>query len=137
MFAEQIIDFRRAVRLKIQELFTVGSPLENASQLLKRVLYESEEVQMHLPVQVGDYTDFCEWWKATVDVKQLTEDRDITRCKSISHRERWAVDESARAAPPTCLEPSSHWLSRKSVFHRSIRDPCHPSQKCPASECRL
>lgn len=45
---------RNNVRLYIQQLLLKGSQLEKHTS----VLMEREEVEMEMPVQVGDYTDF-------------------------------------------------------------------------------
>ncbi len=44
-----------AVRLKVQELLLEGS---QALQLIEDVLVDQSDATMHLPVKVGDYTDF-------------------------------------------------------------------------------
>lgn len=44
-----------AVRLKVQELLTEGN---KALQIIDGALEEQSEATMHLPVKVGDYTDF-------------------------------------------------------------------------------
>ena len=43
-----------AVRLKVQKLLSEDSPLKNASECI----LNQSEVTMHLPVRIGDYTDF-------------------------------------------------------------------------------
>jgi fumarylacetoacetase len=48
-----------ATRARIQELFsTENSQLQGNEQLVIDALWKLDEVQMHLPVRVGDYTDF-------------------------------------------------------------------------------
>ena len=44
-----------AVRMKVQELLTEGN---TALQIIDGLLEEQSEATMHLPVKVGDYTDF-------------------------------------------------------------------------------
>ncbi|KAJ9102974.1 hypothetical protein QFC19_004531 [Naganishia cerealis] len=60
-FAAQPLEIRRAVRSHIQALFTLGASqsLEHNKELLDKATYDADEVKMHLPVRVGDYTDFC------------------------------------------------------------------------------
>lgn len=45
----------RAVRERLSELLQPGSPLEEHAE---KVLYPVETVKLHLPVRIGDYTDF-------------------------------------------------------------------------------
>lgn len=63
LFASQPLSSRRAVRHHIQQLFTSKShsevSLEGDEEVLKRALFEKGDVVMHMPVMVGDYTDFC------------------------------------------------------------------------------
>lgn len=61
-FASQPLSVRRAVRSHIQELFTSGSnvSLEGKKDILDGALFDANTVDLHLPVRVGDYTDFCE-----------------------------------------------------------------------------
>jgi len=49
----------RATREKVSELLQIGSDLEKQlKDKNDKVLFPIEEVTMHMPVQVGDYTDF-------------------------------------------------------------------------------
>lgn len=48
----------KMVRKRIQELFQAGSTLNQNKALQNAALYPLEQVQMHLPVDIGDYTDF-------------------------------------------------------------------------------
>ncbi len=49
----------RLVRNRISEIFRVGnSALRDNSEHKQRVLFTMEEIEMQLPVDVGDYTDF-------------------------------------------------------------------------------
>ena len=48
-----------SVRKQIQALLDEGnSSLKDNSELRERVFYKQSEVSMHLPAQIGDYTDF-------------------------------------------------------------------------------
>lgn len=48
-----------ATRNRIIDLLTEGNDeLKNNLPLIEMALFEQEKVQMHLPVQIGDYTDF-------------------------------------------------------------------------------
>jgi fumarylacetoacetase len=48
-----------ATRNRIIDLLTEGNnELKNNLPLIEMALFEQEKVQMHLPVQIGDYTDF-------------------------------------------------------------------------------
>ncbi|GHJ83663.1 hypothetical protein NliqN6_0065 [Naganishia liquefaciens] len=60
-FASQPLSTRRAVRLHIQDLFTPDTnvSLEGKKDLLNTALFDANTVDLHLPVRVGDYTDFC------------------------------------------------------------------------------
>lgn len=46
------------VRNKIAELFEINSPLKNDNNKHSDFLYKITEVEMQMPVKVGDYTDF-------------------------------------------------------------------------------
>jgi len=49
----------RALRDKLSDLFKLGNPeLTNNSQIRAQALIPAKNVQMHMPVEVGDYTDF-------------------------------------------------------------------------------
>lgn len=49
----------RAVRNRISELFEAGNEeLRDKKEHCERVIFAMEEVEMQLPVQIGDYTDF-------------------------------------------------------------------------------
>ena len=49
----------RAVRNRISEIFDVENPsLQNNTDHKKTVLFSIDEIEMQLPVQIGDYTDF-------------------------------------------------------------------------------
>jgi fumarylacetoacetase len=51
--------FWRETRAAIQSLVTAGtSPLETDSALRSKILIPREEVEMILPITIGDYTDF-------------------------------------------------------------------------------
>ncbi len=50
--------FTRFVRKQIQTIFAAGSDLEKKENELDILLYDADEVIMHLPVMIGDYTDF-------------------------------------------------------------------------------
>ncbi|KAI5450884.1 hypothetical protein NCC49_002625 [Naganishia albida] len=60
-FAAQSLTCRRAVRSRIQAIFTSGikESLEGKKDVLKSALHNAKDVELHLPVRVGDYTDFC------------------------------------------------------------------------------
>ncbi|XP_037908961.1 fumarylacetoacetase [Hermetia illucens] len=46
------------VRTRTTELLTKNSPLEQNSTLVKSAIIPQSECQMHLPANIGDYTDF-------------------------------------------------------------------------------
>ena len=46
---------RRAIRLKIQSVLAGDRP----SLFPQDALVDAPEVQMHVPMRIGDYTDFC------------------------------------------------------------------------------
>lgn len=49
----------RAVRNRISEIFDIDNPnLKNNDEHKKVILFSMEEIEMQLPVQIGDYTDF-------------------------------------------------------------------------------
>ncbi|MFS4491505.1 fumarylacetoacetase [Maribacter sp. 2308TA10-17] len=49
----------RAVRNRISEIFDISnSKLQNNEEHKKVILFSMDEVEMQLPVQIGDYTDF-------------------------------------------------------------------------------
>lgn len=48
----------RALRNRLSELFDKNSALQTNEDLLKKVLIPIAEVKMHMPVEIGDYTDF-------------------------------------------------------------------------------
>ena len=49
----------RATRSKLQKILTSGeSPMEGDDTLRRRVLIPRKDVVMHLPMTIGDYTDF-------------------------------------------------------------------------------
>ena len=48
----------RACRREVQRLFAHGSALQQDRDWLARCLVPADQVQMHLPAQIGDYTDF-------------------------------------------------------------------------------
>jgi fumarylacetoacetase len=49
----------RQLRNRIAELFEVSNPaLQKNSHHVQEILFEQSEVTMHMPVRVGDYTDF-------------------------------------------------------------------------------
>jgi fumarylacetoacetase len=45
-------------RLTIQNIFGGDSTVEDKPNLKSELLYKIQDVQMHLPVKIGDYTDF-------------------------------------------------------------------------------
>lgn len=48
----------KEVRNTIQVLFANGSKLADNNELIKKAIHKVSDVQMHLPVKIGDYTDF-------------------------------------------------------------------------------
>ncbi len=49
----------RAVRNRISEIFRINNPsLQNKEDHKKVILFSIDEIEMQLPVQIGDYTDF-------------------------------------------------------------------------------
>ena len=49
----------RAVRNRISEIFDIDNPnLQNNEDHKKVILFSMDEIEMQLPVQIGDYTDF-------------------------------------------------------------------------------
>jgi fumarylacetoacetase len=50
--------FWREVRTTIQQLFSKGSPLEQNQNHLNQIVVDASQVQNHLAVRIGDYTDF-------------------------------------------------------------------------------
>lgn len=49
----------RAVRNRISEIFDIENPtLQNNEDHKKVILFSMDEIEMQLPVQIGDYTDF-------------------------------------------------------------------------------
>lgn len=49
----------RAVRNRISEIFDIKNPkLQNNENHKKVILFSMDEIEMQLPVQIGDYTDF-------------------------------------------------------------------------------
>jgi len=47
-----------AVRNRLVDLLTCHDDLKSNSQLQKAAFHDISRVQLHLPIQVGDYTDF-------------------------------------------------------------------------------
>lgn len=48
----------REVRNTVQALFANGSKLSENNELRTKVVHKISDVQLHLPVKIGDYTDF-------------------------------------------------------------------------------
>jgi hypothetical protein len=63
IFASQPLVSRHHIRSHIQSIFTsnLSVSIENDQALLSRAAFDEDEVKMILPVNVGDYTDFCEF----------------------------------------------------------------------------
>ncbi len=67
----------RAVRQRISELFQHdNTSLAGNSEVLSRVLYNVEEVDLLMPVQVGDYTDFYSSREHATNVGTMFRDPD-------------------------------------------------------------
>lgn len=45
-------------RLTIQNIFGTDSTVEEKPTLKSELLYKVQDVHMHIPVKIGDYTDF-------------------------------------------------------------------------------
>lgn len=58
LMASLPVGARRGLRLAIQKVF-IG---EEPSDFPKSAILEASEVQMHVPMRIGDYTDFCIAW---------------------------------------------------------------------------
>jgi hypothetical protein len=54
------LETRRKVRTALQDALSTDSPLSSDNELQKRAFHPVDNVKLHLPVFVGDYTDFCE-----------------------------------------------------------------------------
>ena len=63
-----------AVRLRLQELFSEGSPLELDEKVLKEAFFNYEEVDMLLPVNIPNYTDFYSSIEHATNVGKLFRD---------------------------------------------------------------
>ncbi|KAN0066492.1 hypothetical protein ACQY0O_000586 [Thecaphora frezii] len=48
----------KTLRQFLQRLLAQGSPLEHDHEMRSRLLVEREEAILHMPIEVGDYTDF-------------------------------------------------------------------------------
>ncbi len=48
----------KEVRATIQGLFANGSKLADNQELRKKAVHSISDVTLHLPVKIGDYTDF-------------------------------------------------------------------------------
>lgn len=46
------------IRRELQRIFSEDSPLKDDRETLKKVLLPSSSATMHLPMEIGDYTDF-------------------------------------------------------------------------------
>ena len=58
-FAAESLALKKAVRLRIQTLFSQDiSPIQTESALISAISYPADRVKMHLPGLIGDYTDF-------------------------------------------------------------------------------
>lgn len=52
-------EFTAKLRLRISDLFSINTEvIRDDNDLKTRLLFKVEEVQVHMPVEVGDYTDF-------------------------------------------------------------------------------
>lgn len=67
----------RAVRNRIGELFDQGNPILRDHEEHKRiVLFSLDEIEMKLPVQIGDYTDFYSSKEHATNVGSMFRDPD-------------------------------------------------------------
>ena len=67
----------RAVRERISELFsTDNNELKNNSDHVSKILINENEVEMHLPIKVGDYTDFYSSKEHATNVGTMFRDPD-------------------------------------------------------------
>ena len=67
----------RAVRERISELFsTDNNELKNNSDHISKILINQNEVEMHLPIKVGDYTDFYSSKEHATNVGTMFRDPD-------------------------------------------------------------
>ena len=48
----------RFIRTELQSLLAADSPIKTDTQLLAKILVPMSQVTMHVPVTIGDYTDF-------------------------------------------------------------------------------
>lgn len=67
----------KAVRQRISELFnTANEDLQHQAELRNQVLFDLEEVEMMMPVKIGDYTDFYSSIEHATNVGKMFRDPD-------------------------------------------------------------
>ncbi len=66
----------RALRNRLAELFDADGPYTDRRSEIKSALHLQSEVEMHLPVQVGDYTDFYSSIEHATNVGTMFRDPD-------------------------------------------------------------
>jgi fumarylacetoacetase len=66
----------RALRNRLADLFDASGPYANQREKLRKSLHPIEECTMHLPVEVGDYTDFYSSEEHATNVGTMFRDPD-------------------------------------------------------------
>ncbi len=70
-------EFTAKLRNKISELFSYDNELiRDDSELQSKLLFKQEDVEMHMPVEVGDYTDFYSSIEHATNVGTMFRDPD-------------------------------------------------------------
>jgi len=70
-------EFTAKLRLRISDLFSIDNEVIRDDDDLKSVLlFDIEEVQMHLPIEIGDYTDFYSSIEHATNVGTMFRDPD-------------------------------------------------------------
>jgi len=70
-------EFTANLRLRISDLFSIDNEvIRDDKELKSGLLFDIEEVQMHLPVEIGDYTDFYSSIEHATNVGTMFRDPD-------------------------------------------------------------
>jgi fumarylacetoacetase len=94
----------KEIRSTIQALFGNGSKLADNNELRTKAVHKVSDVQMHLPVKIGDYTDYYSSRSHAFNVGS------IIRGPANALQENWVTMYFNLASYP-------YWLSWKSIIY--------------------